>query len=511
MDTALFEKNIAVIARNRPDIAEKIKAAAASPVYSGLEYAKTGHAVPIFQSKQALHSLYNPEKEAERLIQPYRDCGFMLFCGLGSGIHIRYFLNHNPHAVCALTDVDYPSLKCLLYLLDYTDIFSHNRVFLLSPCTSDMFTPDFIQTYTPAVHGSFNCLILRTWKLFFAEQTSSLLAQIEHNLTHIRADFSVQAHFGKIWMRNIFSNLQAAENLHPKLPKADTTRKAMILGAGPSLEKALDTLQEIRRRYVLFCTDTAFPAVSARGIIPEFFVSIDPQQISYAHIMHRFSPETIGIFDLCANAATVRHFSANGNPFFFTAGSHPLARYAAARSPIPPLNTASGTVAVTAYHAAQALGFSRIECAGIDFAYTNGQAYARGTYLTHLYASTALRIMPEETAFTKLMFRTEVQTTCTDKGITYTPPILESYRKAFLTDTKTHPRWTEEHFHVFPYTQFIHDFMKKKQVQDSAVLRTLLPYKAWYEQHRAAKFAGKELALDDISVYTTAKWEKRLQ
>ncbi len=498
----VFNKNVNSISVSYPQLAEKLKEAHTSQAYSEVKYAKTGTAVPVFASKQAVHSLYNPEKEAERLVNTGTETGFMLFCGLGAGIHIRYFLKKNPQSVCAITEADYPSFKSLLHLLDYTDIFNHSRVILLPACTDPAFESAFIRHYIPALHGNFNCLVLRTWKLFFAQQTEQLLPQIETYLAHIRADFSVQAHFGKIWMRNIFFNLQTAEKIQPVLPSTDTSKTALILGAGPSLEKTITVIHNKRNDYVLFCTDTAFPTVSSHNIIPDFFISLDPQHISYAHTIHYFSAETTGIFDLCADTATVKRFQSNGNTIFFTAGAHPLAQYAAHYSPLPPLNTTSGTVAVSAYHAAQALGFSRIICSGMDFAYTNGQAYARGTYLSHQYAQKSTRIIPEETAFVRLMFRTETTSIQTPEGITYTTPVLDSYRKAFSPEQNTHPIWKETDFTVFPYKKFIQHFAQARQTQDETLLQTLLPYKAWYNQYGNEKFDTWELALDDISVYT---------
>ena len=81
----VFEKNIAVIRSAYPDIAERLENSPCSTAYSGIRNAKTGEAIPVFNSGQALHSLYNPVKEAERLFTG--SCGFALFCGIGAGVH----------------------------------------------------------------------------------------------------------------------------------------------------------------------------------------------------------------------------------------------------------------------------------------------------------------------------------------------------------------------------------------------------------------------------------------
>ena len=496
----VFEKNIAVIRSAYPDIAERLENSPCSTAYSGVRNAKTGEAIPVFNSGQALHSLYNPVKEAERLFTG--SCGFALFCGIGAGVHIKIFLEKMPQAHCALTEADYPALKSLLSLIDYRDILTDRRVQLLPPFTDEAFSAALARSYLPALHGSFECRILRTWNDYFTEQTTRLPRLIEETLERIKADFSVQAHFGKVWMRNIFHNLYLAGAIQPQRPCPDTRTTALILGAGPSLEHGIQALMKNRRCYSVFCTDTALPALTARRITPEFFIAIDPQHISYLHTIGALPRETIGIFDLSTQSAIVRRFYENGNKFFFTAGGHPLAQTAALFSPFPYLHTASGTVGVAAYHAAQSLGFKEPECYGMDFAYTNGAAYARGTYLSALYANAADRLSPQEYAFVRLMFRTEIHTERNERGYTYRTDLLDSYRCAFESEKNTAVRWRAEDFKRFPYRSFCNSLIRRASAGEHAVMMGMLPLFAWCSRHETENFPTIELAVQAISEYT---------
>lgn len=496
----VFDKNIAAIKLKRPDIAHALLQSPQGTAYKGIVIAKTGEPVPLFASGQALHSLYNPQKEAERTLAS--PASFTIFCGLGNGIHLKVFLAQNPHNFCAFTEADYPSFKQLLSLIDYTELLSDNRVFLLPPCTDDSFIASITKTYLPAAHGALGCHMLRTWSEHFKTQTARLSEQIETALKKVKADFSVQAHFGKIWLRNIFSNLRIAASFRPEYPQTDTSRTALILGAGPGLEDGLIQLTKKRRQYTLFCTDTAFSVLRTYGVIPEFFIALDPQHISYLHTLGEIPKETIGIFDLAVNTAAARRLYENGNTLFFTAGGHPLIQTAAAFSPFPQLDTSSGTVAVAAYHAAQALGFRHIECSGMDFAYTNGKAYARGTYLSHLYANNAERITPEETAFIRLMFRTETYDEQTEKGRTYRTALLDSYRTAFEAEKRSASRWQPADFKQFPYRDFVTYFLESIKNRNKQSITSLLPSFAWCTVHGKENFTDIELVSELISEYT---------
>ena len=123
----VLEKNLAAISLKQPEIAKDLRCAQIGDVYKGITKAKTGEPVPLFASGQALQSLYNPAREAERTVTA-SSAGFMLFCGLGNGIHITVFLHTYPQSFCAITEADLESFKQLLSLIDYTRLSDNSSV-----------------------------------------------------------------------------------------------------------------------------------------------------------------------------------------------------------------------------------------------------------------------------------------------------------------------------------------------------------------------------------------------
>ena len=89
---SIFDKNIDALKKNNYKLVKEIIRAEEKSDYSQTELSKTGLTLPILKNGKYLHSKYDPLKEAERFFTGNEN--FVLFCGLGSGIHIEYFLNN---------------------------------------------------------------------------------------------------------------------------------------------------------------------------------------------------------------------------------------------------------------------------------------------------------------------------------------------------------------------------------------------------------------------------------
>lgn len=504
-----FDKNIEVLKKINLKLAEDIINSDDNSDYSSdKDVSKTGFDLPLLKNGKLLHSKYDPLKEASRFFTGNEN--FILFCGLGAGIHIEFFLNNFKSKYCAVTEASFSNFKSLFKIIDFSHLILNKNLSFLPPFESENFEKEFINSYIPAIHGNFEIKILRPWEDFYKEKNPIFEKKIQASLEKIQADVSTQAAFGKIWMRNIMQNLKTASLIRPFIPKTDPSKKAHILGAGPSLESALENIKKYRDSIVLFASDTAFPVLISAGIEADFFVTMDPQNISYAHCFKPFTKNTVGIFDLCSNPILAREFLKNGNSFFFTKSAHPFAQYASFFSPFPYMETGSGTVALAARSAALSLGFKDLEFFGLDFAYTGGKAYSAGTYLSKQFEKTSSKTSPLETKFCDLMFRTEVKKTQKNGKITYTTALLDGYKaffKGVISLNSASPVWKKEDFSIFQYEGFIRH-LKTPACKDKKMLTTaLLPYFAYLNKRLSkniSDFADLELVLSQILEYTVS-------
>lgn len=496
-----LEKNIKAIREKNPCLADKLEKTAANDDYTGVIESKTSLPVPVFNTGHALYSKYNPLNEMPPLFPTPEKISerMILFCGIGSGIQIRYFLRHFPGVSCAVTEYTVAGLKCLLQLADLSDCLTDPRVSILDCIAEKNFAASLAAHYIPVLDGTLHTVMLRPWRIFYAEHLQHIQPIISNALQLIESDAATQAYFGKLWLKNIIQNMHTASRSNMCIPQADTSRTALIVGAGPSLTEKISYIKSNRNRFVIFAADTAYLALAKNGIESDFFLSVDGQIFSVQHLSIKPNKKTIGIFDLCACSVLARNFAAEGNGILFTASNHPLARYAAFLYPIPFANSGSGTVALYAADVAHRLGFKRFEMLGLDFAYTAGKAYANGTYLYGQAQAQASRLNPAESFFTRLMFRTPTLRFQLDGKLCYTTALLQQYKKLSESYEHDNNTWQAGESVSVNADTFTENLIAEIKKESGTAKITMLPFMAYCKKYEITYSTG--LVIDTILKY----------
>lgn len=459
-------------------------------IYNQIITSKTGQEIPVLRNGKTIESRYNPEREAENQCSQFdKNTEFFLFIGIGSGILIKKTLDKflNAKILCAENSSD--DLIFLQSLPLIKKISESKQVIF---CTKDTLAEKLCQEYIPALHGNLTLYENHIWEKENQEAAKEIKTIINKSLSNVSADFSVQAHFGKIWQSNIMKNLKLASKLQITNPKIISKNKAAVIAAGPSFDK---TIKLLNSDYYIIATDTAFSSLIKNNIIPDAVVSLDGQTVSYNHYMDikgKLQKEPLFYFDLSANFSAAKKLSDKGFSIRYFISGHPLSQYAAESSEksLISLYSGSGTVTITAVDLAVKLGFTKIDIFGADFSYSKGKAYTRGTYLESLYALSSDRNITNEKLFARLMFRTELINCGKGK---YSTKVLESYKESLENYLKTmnlnfiisddlyriscqkNQAVLEQEIQNFNYEGFIKRL--KNEANNSYVI--LLPYIAW--------------------------------
>ncbi len=421
---AILARNLQCLSRRSPGLARRVATAAPNPSLSFRE-AGDGTLVPVVHVHDGdlpLHSLVDPRREAERLMQSVGDSGYLVCFGLGGGFSAAAFLRRQSATSLLIVEKDAATLRSLLQSLPLSALLSDHRVSVTDGV--DQIRTIIRSTYLPAIAGDLRSLPLRPWcraeQRFFDAAAEELRSAAEE----ARSDYAVQARFGKRWFANIILNLPAAQSA---LPPRIRGQLAHVAAAGPSLEGQLPLLCHRADGSILFATDTALPALIQSGNRPEVIVSLDCQVYSYHHFLGGIPPQALVLFDLASPPFVVRRAGASAG-FFMSA--HPLSRFLGRTwRRFPAADTTGGNVTHAAVSLARTLGIAQVQVHGADFGYPRAKPYARGTYLYDYYSERQLRSAPLETSLTALAYGTPGSVSeRTEEGIRYTTPALRDYK-----------------------------------------------------------------------------------
>ncbi len=174
---------------------------------------------------------------------------------------------------------------------------------------------------------------------------------------------------------------------------------AVLVSAGPSLEKSIRIMKENQDRFLIACVNTAYPVLRKEGIRPHIVFTMDHQERNEKSFEgDNPSPETFLICDPRISPRIVRHFQsrvflASWKTTLETIGE-PVSLD---RIPVPKMSGnavylwlqslagqkgdvyGSGSVAVVGFHILARFGCNPIILVGQDLAFTEDKRYASGT------------------------------------------------------------------------------------------------------------------------------------
>ena len=269
--TRCLEENLSLLSVRDPGLSDAVRRSAPDPRLV-FEASRNGLVVPalrVASGTAPLHSRYDPRQEAARLAESVRGSGCVVAVGLGGGFHLEAMLRDESLQSLLVVEKNDEVLRSLLDQIDFRPLLRDARVWRISGCSGIGRALAF--AWKPALAGSLRTVCLRSWRDLEPQFCQSAREQVEAAVESVRADYSVQSHFGKRWLANILANLPL---LRPAaaLPQADS---AVVTGAGPSLDLQAPRLASRTDGTLLVATDTSLPALLGRGIRPDAVISID--------------------------------------------------------------------------------------------------------------------------------------------------------------------------------------------------------------------------------------------
>jgi 2-polyprenyl-3-methyl-5-hydroxy-6-metoxy-1,4-benzoquinol methylase len=167
------------------------------------------------------------------------------------------------------------------------------------------------------------------------------------------------------------SDVTALFDLFPDVP-------AVVVAAGPSLDRTIADLRAFAERGLVIAVDTAVRPLLAAGIRPHVIVSADPSEVNARHLLDLPDVRDTWLVAEASIHPTVLPPFADRTFTFKVSDHHPWP-WIAARGADRGTLQAWGSVLTTTFDLACRLGCNPIVLAGADLAYTDRLLYCRNT------------------------------------------------------------------------------------------------------------------------------------
>ena len=386
-----FEKNVKILAERYVDIAKRVKALDIDEVEQRVRVSNTkyGLKVPKVWCRGRwwnLNSRIDPELAAAYYAKryPMRIYQVYFIFGFSDGRHVRHMLRQcddTNHVVIYVPDIELFGYVCKFW--DIADVIGDERVTLYSSevgeniedILSRVVGYSNVKLLKFCILPDYDVLYTRACQSFMDDVTEKIQMELVHKGTRCGFARMIPQHTlyhmkNLIYQRNI-------EQLRRVLESHDFKNiPAIIVSAGPSLDKNVGELRKAQGKAFIMVVDAALRTVLKAGIQPDIVCTIDPE------LPDRFfeNLDLRGIVWSTGRLTRPCIMERYGERVFYQGGftrewNEELSKELGYVFPELP---AGGSVTSEAFLIAQYLGFRKVVLVGQDMAFTGGVSHTVG-------------------------------------------------------------------------------------------------------------------------------------
>ena len=410
-------------------------------LYPFWQVAKTKNdSFTVTQNGTRLHSAYNPQKEAETIIQntDFSESETCVFLGTGLGYTCIECAKKHPEKTLIIFEPDPYHFFSSLIFTDWTDVFKCKNLILAISCTPEQGIT-LINQYEILKTNFFHVKAQTNHAEKYFETLETL---IKRNINKEKINIATLEKFGKLWVKNTCKNLKKSFFSQGITQYKNNAKNIpfLILAAGPSLQDILPHLKDIKNKAIIVCVDTALRFCIKYNVEPDFIVLTDPQYWAYKHIDGIKSPSSILITESAVYPSVFRFLC---KKIICCKSNFPLEHYFDSFRSEKGTLVAGGSVASTAWNFAQYAGASEIYVAGLDLAFVNKQTHIKGSTFEQATHTTSKRIATAETSNMPILFSGNA---CYEKNYKQENVLTDQRMKMFAW-------WFESRLEQFPHVK----------------------------------------------------------
>ncbi len=391
-----YQKNLELLQKYRTPLYDLYVKAVEEPERShpcdeiAVQTAKDGSPI-FFVTREGqtvrLNSPYRPMQEAERWASQFSGKNIlvnaMLF-GIGNGMFAQALLKElQKDAKFFICEPNLDIFRVAMQERDLEDLITDPRVLL---CLEDINDNDFYDLLRENTHWTnLDTQIVchhTGYEVLFPEAYRSFLVSVKKTGEMVQVNKDTQMYFSKRVVPNMIKNmkfLREGRLISDYLGVMPKDIPAIIVAAGPSLDKNVDELKRAKGKSFIIAVDTAVRHLVKHGIIPDAMVTLDVgKPVGYMKIEEI---EDVPLFCMLESRYEIMECH-TGTKIWLQGGlflGDLAGRHGKEFLPYQP----GGSVATAAFAICAALEFERIIMVGQDLAYSGEVTHAGGA-VTHV-------------------------------------------------------------------------------------------------------------------------------
>lgn len=357
----------------------------------------------IFNEKEyPLHSLYDPKKEAKILvkeIEENNEISVVFLFGLGFGYQFNEIRNINKDIIIAVIEPSYQFFNLLIENFDFKNIFlDKNTAFFIGE-NEIKDIENFISLKSTKKVKMFT---LRSYAIIFNELASFYQKKVLDIVDKKIININTLSRFEKLWAYNISLNVLTVPFFYGVNKFFDKLKNipAVVVSAGPSLEKNIHLLKDAKSKTIIIAVDTVVKTLVSNGVTPHFIVTIDPQKKNSKYFRGVKTSDSILIAEPSVDSEAIEH---HNGAICFIDSVFPLANFfmsvLGARGEL----TMGGSVSTAALDFAIRAGCSPIITVGLDLSFPNHQTHIKGSYHEEDFFTTVTKLNSYDSRIYKVL------------------------------------------------------------------------------------------------------------
>lgn len=393
----IWEKNLAAMDKQYPVFADMLREKKYTEDDVEVQVEQSMDGETIFRVKKQDQLLYlGGKRDAKQPVEMWAElfgeihkyAAVFLF-GVGSGAYLKAVMKNFPKEANLI--VYEPSINIFLTLLREIDlsqeIEKHPIGFIVEGLNETEFTPVMRNSLVLENFRYIKEYVHPNYKKLFGEEIRRYVKQLQRYIEKMIVERNTWHTMSISTAQNMIGNLKyIAEGYHPQLlvNAIPHDGAAILVSAGPSLNKNIQELKRAKNKCLIVAVDTAIRPLMKAGIVPDLMTTVDALK-PLGLVDVEGSEQIPLVAPPSAVTAMVEH--QKGKKFFYFDGhTLPLRLYTMNHKRFSDV-AIGGSVACAGFSLIYKLGFNTIILVGQDLAYTGNRAYADGTFQ---------EVMPEE-------------------------------------------------------------------------------------------------------------------